>query len=111
MELQQQEIISIYELSGSELDYQVARAIDKSVTFDEKQNIVYHQTHKKLSPREWCPSRSWAQAGALIEKYHIDLIWEWEQENQWTAMINLNYKVSTCRPLEAAMRVLVLSHQ
>ncbi|MBF0266846.1 MAG: DUF2591 family protein [Gammaproteobacteria bacterium] len=99
------------ELSGAELDYQLAQAIGKKVTFDVKQGIVYHQTHQKLSPREWCPSKSWAQAGPLIEKYQVDLIFEWELKNKWTAMIDLKHKSHSMSALEAAMKTIVLSHQ
>jgi len=111
MALRQTKLIELDELSGSDLDYQVALSIGKPVTYDEKQKIVYHQSHQKLAPREWSPSKSWALGGVLIEKYKVDLIWEWEYENMWTAMIDLNHKTSSPSALEAAMRAIVLSHQ
>lgn len=66
--------------------------------------------HKKLPPRQWSPSKFWSQGGPLIDKMKVDVIWEWDTKDQWTAMMEPNIKVNGETSLQAAMRAIVAHH-
>ena len=81
--------------------------IGVDIVYDGDKHIVTYIPHKQIPPRQWSPSKFWSQGGPLLEKMKIDLNWEWEQENTWTASIEPDIKANGESMLVAAMRAIV----
>lgn len=60
---------------------------------------------------KWTPWKIWAQGGTIIEREHIDLVWQASGELEWTAYSNddKEHKQVGFTPLAAAMRCFVAS--
>ncbi len=99
---------TIEEMTPADLDKQVAKAEGITLVYDSDCDKNMYVAHPRLSPREWSPTKFWSQAGPLIEKYKIDLNWEWEKENNWTASTEPDINVHGETLLVAAMRAIVL---
>lgn len=86
------------ELTGSALDYWVARAEEIEPTVDTQM--------------KFCPSSSWADAGPIIEREHIMISWN---RDHWIATVTAFFEGDAGRvvkgptALVAAMRAYVLS--
>ncbi len=94
-------------LSAADLDRYVADVLGIDIIYDGDKHLVTYVAHQKLPPRQWAPSKFWSQAGPLIEQMKIDLNWEWEEENKWTASIEPHINTRGKNVLEAAMRAVV----
>lgn len=97
------------ELSGTQLDIWVAQAMGLS-TFPSKDGttLLYDPGHG-LPPRKWSPSHYWSQGGPIIEDHKIELNWEWEGNNEWTASLAPDVNAQGSSVLEAAMRAFVIA--
>lgn len=95
------------ELEGIELDLWVARARELEFFVDENGTPHYHPGHN-LPPRKWNPSRYWSQGGPLIEEYRIDLNWDTEGTDEWSASCEPDILAHGRTVLEAAMRAVVM---
>ena len=73
------------QLSGDQLDYWVARARGLEL-MQQNGNWLYHPGHN-LPPRQWQPTRYWSQGGPIIEELKIDLNWDTEGTQEWSASI------------------------
>lgn len=99
----------IREMSLAQLDYWVARAQNINVTVAADAQGLIYTPHPSLPSRRWAPSRYWSQGGPIIEQAHIDLNWDWEQSQEWTASMEPDLNAQGKTVLEAAMRVYVIS--
>ncbi len=96
------------ELSGPLLDYWVARA--KGIeTFRSERGELCYVAAPGVPPRAWAPSRFWSQAGPIIEEAKVELNWEWEGNDEWTASVAPQTNCQGGSALEAAMRAFVES--
>ncbi len=96
----------ISQLPLSELDLWVARA-RKLETFRGGDGALYYRPGHNLPPRKWNPTRYWSQGGPLIEERHIDLNWDTEGDQRWSASIEPDILIHGDSVLEAAMRAVV----
>ncbi len=93
------------QLSGDQLDYWVARARGLEL-MQQNGNWLYHPGHK-LPPRQWQPTRYWSQGGPIIEELKIDLNWDTEGTQEWSASIEPDILAHGSSVLEASMRAYV----
>lgn len=102
-------VMNCSELRGTQLDVQVAQALGLT-TFPsaDGQGLLYEPGHG-LPPRKWAPSRYWSQGGPIIEDNKIELNWEWEGNDEWTATIAPDINAQGSSVLEAAMRAFVIA--
>ena len=94
------------ELTGVELDFWVAKAIGIDVTRAADGSLRY-SPHPSLANQRWRPSSFWSQAGPIIEQNKIELDWEWEGNDAWTASLPPETNMDGTTALEAAMRAIV----
>jgi len=94
------------QLRGEQLDLWVARARGLS-TFSNQGQLFYTPGHA-LPPRQWQPSRFWSQGGPIIEALKIDLNWDTEGTQEWSASIEPDVLAHGASVLEAAMRACVM---
>jgi|GEM_PF-1772572 len=99
--------LNVHQLSGTELDRFVAEVIQMETYYDGDKKKIMYQADPKLPKRQWAPSKFWSQAGPIIEEMKIDLNWEWEEANMWTASIEPDINTRGKSILEAAMRAVV----
>lgn len=94
------------ELNGEQLDYWVAKALGiETVRADD--GTLRYTPHPSLPNQRWRPSSFWSQGGPIIEKHKIELNWEWEGNDAWTATMPPETSVDGETALEAAMRAIV----
>ncbi len=99
--------MKVSELTNPQLDHWVARGLELELVTGEDGHEYYHPGHN-LPPRRWNPSRYWSQGGPLLEQYHIDLNWDTEGSQQWSASIDPDILAEGRTVLEAAMRAFVM---
>jgi len=99
--------LDVQQLKDSELDHYVAEVINLDTYYDNDKNKLMYQADPKLPKRQWSPTKFWSQAGPLIETMKIDLNWEWEETNMWTASIEPDINTRGTTILQAAMRAIV----
>lgn len=101
--------MKVFELTGAELDYWVAKANDyNAVVSDGLCWVIDDPDHWE----RYQPSSDWSHGGRIIEREKIDVEYRARQK-QWFAMIELKASLprewgETC--LIAAMRTFVSSH-
>lgn len=98
--------MKVSELTEHQLDQWVAHTRELEIFTAEDGLWYYHPGHN-LPPRRWNPTRYWSQGGPLIEQYHIDLNWDTEGSQQWSASIDPDILAEGTTALEAAMRACV----
>jgi hypothetical protein len=98
----------VAELTLAELDAWVARARGLNTWPGENGDVMYVPS-PRLPPRKWSPTRLWSQGGPIIEEAHIDLNWDTEGTQQWSASIEPDVLVDGRSILEAAMRAYVIA--
>lgn len=99
--------MKVSELHDTQLDHWVARGKELELKQGDD-GLWYYQPGHNLPPRRWNPSRYWSQGGPLIEQYHIDLNWDTEGNQQWSASIEPDILAQGKDVLEAAMRAYVM---
>lgn len=100
--------MKVSELEGPALDEWVARARGVELHSGEDGALYYHPGHN-LPPRKWNPCRYWSQGGPLIEEYRIDLNWDTEGTQEWSASCEPAILAHGKTVLEAAMRAVVMT--
>jgi len=95
------------ELSGETLDYWVAKALGIETFRSEDGSSLLYAPHPSLARQKWVPSRFWSQAGPIIEQHKIELNWESEGNDEWTASMAPETICQGSSALEAAMRTFV----
>jgi hypothetical protein len=95
------------ELTAEQLDYWVARGKGLTTFRSETGELLYHPGHN-LPPRKWQPTRYWSQGGPLIEEQRIDLNWDTEGGQEWSASLEPDILAHGGTVLEAAMRAFVI---
>jgi hypothetical protein len=93
----------------AQLDYWVAKAQNIQITDAPSGAGLLYTPHPTLAPRQWAPSRYWSQGGPIIEAEHIDLNWDWENSQEWTASMEPDINAQGKSVLEAAMRTYVIA--
>ena len=101
---------TIVTLDSQKIDSLIAKREGLRIQIDAHTGKTMYYPHPKLPRREWSPTHFWSQGGPLIEKYKIDLNWEWEGEKNWTATMEPDINIQAETLLLAAMRALVLYH-
>lgn len=101
--------MQVSELSLDQLDLWAARASGVTTHYNVDGELCYDPGHH-LPPRRWAPTRYWSQAGPLIETLHIDLNWDTEGTQEWSASVEPDVLAHGQSPLEAAMRAVVIGH-
>lgn len=99
--------MKVSELQDAQLDHWVARGKELEHQQGEDGHWYYQPGHN-LPPRRWNPTRYWSQGGPLIEQYHIDLNWDTEGGQEWSASIDPDILAQGKTVLEAAMRAYVM---
>lgn len=99
--------MKVSELQDDELNHWVARGKELTLQQGEDGHWYYLPGHK-LPPRRWHPIGYWSQGGPLIEQYHIDLNWDTEGGQEWSASIDPDILTQGKTVLEAAMRAYVI---
>lgn len=94
------------ELEGAQLDQWVAKARGVETFTGDDGALYYHPGHN-LPPRKWNPSRYWSQGGPLLEEYRIDLNWDTEGTQEWSASCEPDILAHGKSVLEAALRAVV----
>ncbi len=116
--------IKTTELTGAALDWAVAEAIGwkepiygiglinidgdfMSMTFPDPGECIENPEPRHFDHYEqWTPSRMWSQAGPLILKYRVSLIYAFEE---YEALIGMTHSQSNESPLIAACQAIVAS--
>ncbi len=101
--------MQVSELTLEQLDHWVARARGLEVFGDDQGTLMYHPPHN-LPPRKWNPTHFWSQGGPMLEEYRIDLNWDTEGTQEWSASIEPDILAHGQSILEAAMRAVVMKH-
>ncbi len=101
--------MNVSELQGIALDEWVAKARGLE-TFRGEDGLLYYHPGHNLPPRQWRPSHFWSQGGPLVEEKHIDLNWDTEGDQQWSASCEPDILAQGPTLLEAAMRAFVAAH-
>ena len=96
----------VSELTAEQLDHWVARAQGLE-SFQGDDGHLYYQPGHNLPPRRWNPTRYWSQGGPIIEQNRIDLNWDTEGTQEWSASIDPDVLAHGQSVLEAAMRAFV----
>ncbi len=109
------------ELTGSELDAEVARCLGHKIVehFGSYIKIGLPEKAQSSFNLTFSPTTDWIIGGKLIEQEHIHLIYTNIKGTPWSARINANLKHTVpvwyerrgITPLEAAMRVYVAYKQ
>ena len=115
--------MNIYELTGAELDYWVAKCVSpKGVHWIEDGKTYMggywsgHSTPIRMCGVWWSPSTDWSQGGPLIEERGINTVVHCIENNKVTSWRTLKHwpvtnlpEMTGETPLIAAMRALVAS--
>ncbi len=101
--------MKVAELTLDQLDYWVARANGITVFEPAVGQGLHYQPNPQLGPRRWTPSRFWSQGGPILEEAHVDLNWNTEGTQEWSASLDPDILMHGASPLEAAMRAVVAS--
>ena len=96
----------VNELTPDQLDQWVARAQSLETFNGDDGKLYYHPGHN-LPPRRWNPTRYWSQGGPIIEQGRIDINWDTEGTQEWSASIDPYVLCHGKEILEAAMRAFV----
>lgn len=91
--------VKVSELSGAALDWAAGYAVR---WHDRDSRDAW--AHDWL--RYYSPSTDWSQGGPLIEKYHVSLIYAFEE---YEALIGMTHSQSSESPLVAACQAIVAS--
>lgn len=102
-------MMRVREMSLAQLDYWVARVQNIQVTVAQNGDGLLYTPHPSLAPRQWAPTRYWSQGGPIIEQSHIDLNWDWEHSQEWTASLEPDINAQGKSVLEAAMRAYIVA--
>lgn len=99
----------VSQLTLDQLDYWVGQARQLSLTAAADGQGFLYVPHPSLGPRRWSPTRMWSQGGPIIEEARIDLNWDWERSQEWTASMEPSINAQGKTVLEAAMRAYVIA--
>lgn len=100
--------MNVSELTLDRLDYWVAKARNVHAWYPEGSSELFYIASPSLPARQWRPTRFWSQGGPLIEEARIDLNWDVEGDNSWSASIEPDILARGDTALEAAMRAFVI---
>ena len=101
--------MNVKELTPDQIDYWVARALNIQIIPAEGESGYLYHPRPGAPARKWSPSRQWGQGGPLIERFRVDLNWDWEQSSEWTASMEPDINAQGATILEAAMRAFIIS--
>ncbi len=99
--------MQVSELTADQLDLWAARAKGLETFSGDDGHLYYHPGHN-LPPRRWNPTRYWSQGGPIIEQQNIDLNWDTEGTQEWSASVDPDVLALGKSVLEAAMRAFVM---